>query len=129
MERMSITCCACMPGITDSAPLMPDVKPRGMHVADHIKMRFTLGVGLVLLHYAVWRCAILLIHYVPNVEGFAANLLFTTVAARWYVVAAVCAYSLLRRFALQKHQSDLYGPPLAVLSAGTMYLEALKYAN
>jgi hypothetical protein len=91
--------------------------------------RFTLGVAVVLLHYAAWRFAVILIHYDHDVEGFGASLVFTTIAVRWYVFAGVCAYSFVRRFVLPKHEWDIYGPPLAFFSAGIMYLEALKYAN
>ena len=83
----------------------------------------------MLLHYVAWRLAFVVIHFDSNVEGFGAAFLFTTVALRWYVVAAVCVYSLLRRFALRTHQWDIYGPPLALVSAAAMHLEALKYAN
>lgn len=100
-----------------------------MHIPTTIKSRFTLGVALVLLHYAAWRLAVVLIHFDHNVDGFGVSFLFTMVALRWYVVTSVCVYSLVRRFALQKHQWDIYGPPLALLSASAMYLEALKYAN
>jgi hypothetical protein len=100
-----------------------------MQISATIKSRFTLGVALVLFHYAAWRVAVVLIHFDHNVEGFGANFLFTTVTLRWYVVASACLYSLLRRFALRKHQWDIYGPPLALVSAAAMHLEALKYAN
>lgn len=100
-----------------------------MQVLTAIKSRFTIGVALVLLHYGVWRLAVVVIHFDNNVEGFGAGLLFTTVALRWYVVAAVCVCALLRRFVFQKHQWDIYGPPLALVSAAAMYLDALKYAN
>jgi hypothetical protein len=100
-----------------------------MHIAASIKGRFTFGVGLVLLHYAIWRLAVLLIAYNHDVEGFGADLWFITVSLRWYIFASVCAYSLLRRFVMQKHEWDIYAPPLAFFSAGIIYLEALKYAN
>ena len=100
-----------------------------MRIPTGIKTRFTLGVAIVLLHYAVWRLAVILIRYDHDVEGFAENLLFTTVSLRWYVFALVCTYSIARRFAMRKHEWDIYGPPLAFFSAGTMHLEALKYAN
>jgi hypothetical protein len=100
-----------------------------MRLPASITTRFTIGVGVVLLHYALWRFAVILIHYDNDVEGFAANLVFSTVSLRWYVFAAVCAYSVLRRFAMRKRQWDIYAPPLAFFSAGIMYLEATKFGN
>jgi hypothetical protein len=100
-----------------------------MRLPASITTRLTIGVGVVLLHYAVWRFAVLLIRYDHDVEGFAANLLFSTVSLRWYVFAVVCAYSVLRRFVMRKRQWDIYAPPLAFFSAGIIYLEAIKYAN
>lgn len=98
-----------------------------MHIPASIKTRFTLGIAVVLLHYAAWRFGVFLIHHDHDVEGFGAHFFFTTFGLRWYIVTAVCIYSFVRRFALAKHQWDVYGPLLSVLSAELMYLEIQKY--
>jgi hypothetical protein len=92
-----------------------------------IKTRFTLGVAAVLLHYAAWRFGVFLIKHDHDVEGFGAHLFFMTFDIRWYVVAAVCIYSFVRRFATQKREWDVYGPILSLVSAALMYLEIQKY--
>lgn len=98
-----------------------------MQVLLSIRNRFTIGVGLALFHYLAWRVAVFGIHHSTEVEGAAADFFFTVFSIRWYVVAGVCVYSVLRRFVLRPHQWDLYGPPLSVLSASLMYLEIQKY--
>lgn len=100
-----------------------------MHIPVSIKSRFTLGVAVSLLYYLAWRLAVLLISVDQNVEGLGAHFFIGVFYIRWYVVAAVCIYSFVRRFALQKHEWDIYGPPLAVLSAVLIYLEIQKYLN
>ena len=98
-----------------------------MHIPVSIKTRFTLGVAVVLLHYVAWRFGVFLIHHDHDVEGFGAHFFFTTFDLRWYVLAGVCIYSFVRRFAFSKHEWDIYGPILAVLSSALMYLEIQKY--
>jgi hypothetical protein len=98
-----------------------------MQIPLTIRNRFTIGVGLALLHYLAWRVAVFGIHHSNEVEGPAADFFFTVFTIRWYVVAGVCAYSVLRRFVFRPHQWDLYGPPLSLLSACLMYLEIQKY--
>jgi len=98
-----------------------------MNIPASIKSRFTLGVTVVLLHYIAWRLGVFLMNHDNEVEGFGEHVTFITFYSRWYVVAAVCLYSLARRFALSKHEWDIYGPPLAFLSATLMYLEIQRY--
>ena len=98
-----------------------------MSVVAAIKTRFTLGVVVALMHYIAWRFAVLLIRYDHDIEGFGAHFFFGIVYVRWYVVAAVCIYSFIRRFVLREREWDIYGPPLAALSAVLMYLEIQKY--
>jgi len=96
-----------------------------MHISVSIKSRFTIGVAVALLNYVAWRFGVFLIHL--EMEGFGAYFFFTTFELRWYVAAAVCIYSFVRRFALRPHEWDVYGPILAVLFSVLMYLEIQKY--
>ena len=98
-----------------------------MHIPPNIKARCTFAVLGVLLHYATWRFGVFLIHHETDVEGFGERLLFATFSLRWYVVAEAFVYSVLRRFALKKHEWDIYSPPLALLSAALMSLEIQRY--
>ncbi len=98
-----------------------------MHIPVSIKSRLTIGVAVALLYYAAWRFGVFLIHHDHDVEGFGAHFFFTTFDIRWYVVAAVCIYSVARRFVLRPHKWDVYGPILAVLFSALMYLEIQKY--
>jgi hypothetical protein len=95
-------------------------------ILSKIQRRFTFGVVIVIAHYLAWRGAVILIHHGP-VEGFSTNLFFNLFALRWYVVAAVSLYSIYLRFFSTKRQWDIYGPPLALLSSASMYLEIQKY--
>ena len=98
-----------------------------MQILRIIKTRFTLAVLVVLLHYAVWRLGVFLIHHETEVEGFGARLFFATFGLRWYVVAGAFLYSVIQRFAMKIHEWDIYAPPLALLSAALIWLEIQKY--
>jgi hypothetical protein len=100
-----------------------------MHVPLAIKSRFTPGVAVALSHYLAWRLAVFAIRFDHDIEGIGAHFFFGVVIIRWYVVAGVCIYSVLRRFVLRQREWDIYGPPLATLSAVLMYLEIQPYLN
>jgi hypothetical protein len=98
-----------------------------MHIPASSKARFTVAVVVVLLHYATWRLGVFLLRHETSVEGFGSWLFFAAFGLRWYVVVGAFAYSVLQRFAMRKHEWDIYAPPLAVLSAALMWLEIQQY--
>ena len=88
-----------------------------------LSARITPIVPLVIINYIGWRIGVFLDRYGGDIDQLGAGVCRTTYSVGFFLIFAAIIYTFLRRFVLQRHQWDFYGPALAALSFFFIYFE------
>ena len=85
------------------------------------RRRFTVCVLVVLVNYAIFLVGVYLNRYAGAIAQFGSLLCLATFAVGNLLIPLSLVYTFARRFMMEAHQWDLYGPGLALILNLVMY--------